>query len=168
MRPWAHFTHDLPVQYDVFAFSLELIPGFHGSPNNVLVLVSIYYLTWNMHTVLFPLPWCYSIRALFQYPIKCLIVRSREVSKPRDWCLKFSDHSKIWQTPRQHCCRCACQIAKRYNILSADLAASRLHEVLRWDVLSDIETGPMSRWIHMIYLLISFRVILLAPRQLHH
>ena len=40
--------------------------------------------------------------APFQYPIRRLTVRSREVSKPRDWCLKLSDRSAIWQTPRQH------------------------------------------------------------------
>ena len=52
-----------------------------------------------------------------QYPKRCLIVRSREVSKPRDLCLELSDHSEIWQALQQHCCRCACQISKRYNNL---------------------------------------------------
>ena len=52
-------------------------------------------------------------RAPFQYPVRRLIVRSREVSKPRDLYLKLFDRSEIWQAPRQHCCRCACQISKR-------------------------------------------------------
>ena len=49
-----------------------------------------------------------------QYPKIRLIVRSREVSKPRDLYLEFSDRSEIWQALQQHCCRCACQISKRY------------------------------------------------------
>ena len=46
------------------------------------------------------LQWCVSW-ALFQYPIRRLIVRSREVSKPRDWWLKLSHRFEIWQAPRQ-------------------------------------------------------------------
>ena len=56
-------------------------------------------------------------RAPSQYPKRCLIVRSREISKPRDLYLKLSDRSNIWQALRQHCCRCACQISKRYDNL---------------------------------------------------
>ena len=52
-----------------------------------------------------------------QYPKRRLFVRSREVSKPRDLYLKLSDRSEIWQALRQHCCRCACQISKRYDNL---------------------------------------------------
>ena len=44
------------------------------------------------------------IWAMFQYPIIRLIVRSREVSKQRDWYLDLSDRYEIWQAPRQHCC----------------------------------------------------------------
>ena len=49
-----------------------------------------------------------------QYPKRRLIERSREVSKSRDLYLELSDRSEIWQALRQHCCRCACQISKRY------------------------------------------------------
>ena len=52
-----------------------------------------------------------------QYPKRRLIVRSREVSKPRDLYLELSDRSEIWQALRQHCCRCACQISKRFDYL---------------------------------------------------
>ena len=52
-----------------------------------------------------------------QYPKIRLIVRSRKVSKPRDLYLELSDRSGIWQALRQQCCRCACQIAKRYDNL---------------------------------------------------
>ena len=47
--------------------------------------------------------------ALVQYPIRHLIVGLREVSKPRDQMYHF----EIWQSHRQHCCRCACQISER-------------------------------------------------------
>ena len=42
-------------------------------------------------------------RALSQYPKRRLFVRSRKVSKPRDWYFKLS----------YHCCRSACQISER-------------------------------------------------------
>ena len=45
-----------------------------------------------------------------------VIVRSRKVSKPRDFYLELSDRFEIWQVHRQHCCRCACQISKRCNL----------------------------------------------------
>ena len=53
------------------------------------------------------------IRVPFQYPIIRLIVRSREVSKPRDWLFELSHRLEIWQTNQQHCCRGACQISER-------------------------------------------------------
>ena len=52
-----------------------------------------------------------------QYAKRRLFVRSRKVSKPRDLYLELSDRSEIWQALRQHCCRCACQISKRYDNL---------------------------------------------------
>ena len=52
-------------------------------------------------------------RAPFQYPMRRLIVRSREVSKPRDWQFQLSHRFEIWQARRQHCCQCACQISER-------------------------------------------------------
>ena len=48
-----------------------------------------------------------------QYPKKRLFVRSRKVSKPRDWYFKLSYRFEIWQAHRQHCCRSACQISER-------------------------------------------------------
>ena len=71
-------------------------------------------------------------RAPFQYPIRRLIVRSRKVSKPRDFYLELSDRSEIWQAPRQQCCRGACQKSESdTNILTPDLAPSRLYEISR-------------------------------------
>ena len=54
-------------------------------------------------------------RAPSQYPKRRLFVKSRKVSKPRDLYLELSDRSEIWQALRQQCCRCACQISKRYD-----------------------------------------------------
>ena len=63
-----------------------------------------------------------------QYPKRRLSVRSRKVSKPRDLYLELSDHSEIWQALWQQCCRCACQISKRYDNLKYQ---SRGFETLR-------------------------------------
>ena len=63
-----------------------------------------------------------------QYPKRRLSVRSRKVSKPRDLYLELSDRSAIWQALRQQCCRCACQILKRYDNLKYQ---SRGFETLR-------------------------------------
>ena len=54
-------------------------------------------------------------RALFQYPIRHLIVGIYEVSKSWDLFLKLSDCSEIWEAVRQHCCWVACQISKQYD-----------------------------------------------------
>ena len=50
--------------------------------------------------------------ALFQYPIRLLILRSHKVSKPRDLYLKLSSRSESWQAHRQHCYRGTSQISK--------------------------------------------------------
>ena len=77
-----------------------------------------------------------------QYPKRRLSVRSHKVSKPRDLYLELPDRSKIWQAPRQQCCRCACQISKRYDNLKyqsrgfetwRDLTERRLFGFLRRD-----------------------------------
>ena len=71
---------------------------------------------------------CMGFRAPSQYPKRRLSVRSRKVSKPRDLYLELSDRSEIWQALRQQCCRCACQISKRYDNLKYQ---SRGFETLR-------------------------------------
>ena len=73
-------------------------------------------------------------RALFQYPIERLIFRFREVSKPQDLYLEYSDRSAIWQAPWQYCCRGACQMSKRYddlNYKSRDFGSSRVLTIRR-------------------------------------
>ena len=66
----------------------------------------------------------------FQYPIRRLIVRSREVSKPRDLYLELSDSWNLTNTSAALLC----------DNLNCHLSGSILHEILRW-FLSDIETG---------------------------
>ena len=46
---------------------------------------------------------------------KTFFVRSRKVSKPRDWYFKLSHRFEIWQAHRQHRCRSACQISERWD-----------------------------------------------------
>ena len=92
-------------------------------------------------------------RAPSQYPKRRLSVRSRKVSKWRDLYLELSDRSEIWQALRQQCCRCACQISKRYDNLKyqsrgfdtlRDLTKRRLFGY--WDgALSIISHGTDSR-----------------------
>ena len=48
-----------------------------------------------------------------QCPKRRLFVRSREVSKARDWYFKLSYRFEIWQAHRQQCCRSACQMSER-------------------------------------------------------
>ena len=82
-------------------------------------------------------------RAPSQYPKRRLFVRSRKVSKPRDWYFKLSYRFEIWQAHRQHCCRSACQISERSDNSKYKLAASTLYEILRKDVFSAIlRRGP--------------------------
>ena len=57
----------------------------------------------------------HTIWAPSQYPKRRLFVRSREVSKPRDWYFKLSYRFEIWQAHRQQCCRSACQISERLD-----------------------------------------------------
>ena len=94
------------------------------------------------------------IRAPSHYPKRRLSVRSNKVSKPRDLYLELFDRSEMWQALRQQCCRCACQISKRYSNLKYRSRGfqtrgydSRGYELLRKDVFSDIETGPRSPYL---------------------
>ena len=60
--------------------------------------------------------------------VRRLTARSREVSKPRDSCLDYSNRSEIWQASRQQCCRDACQIWEQchhYNTQSRGFETSR-------------------------------------------
>ena len=75
-----------------------------------------------------PNVWMWPFWVPSQYPKRRLSVRSRKVSKPRDLYLELSDRSAIWQALRQRCCRCACQISKRYENLKYQ---SRGFETLR-------------------------------------
>ena len=80
----------------------------------------------------------------------CSGIRSRKVSKLRDLHLELADRSEIWQALRLQCCRCACQISKRYGNLkyqsrgfetSRDLTIRRLFGY--WD---GVQTFAISRF----------------------
>ena len=60
---------------------------------------------------------CFASRSPFQCPIMRLIVRSRNISKPRNLYLELSDHSDSLQPHRQQCW-CAYQITKRCDKLN--------------------------------------------------
>ena len=72
------------------------------------------YATSNWIDQVFKQPGQNSI-APFQYPIWCVIVRSREVLNPWNLCLELFDSSEILQAPQQHCCQSACQISEWCN-----------------------------------------------------
>ena len=85
----------------------------------VMMLVKV-YTGWKACCSIRLLLWPKSMeepRAPSQYPKIRLFVRSRKVSKPRDLYIELSDRSENWQALRQQCCRCACQISKRYDNL---------------------------------------------------
>ena len=71
--------------------------------------------SWALHSFCLQfIFWSYKVSwAPSQYPERRLLVRSRKVSKPRDWYFKLSYRFEIWQAHRQHCCRSACQISER-------------------------------------------------------
>ena len=69
------------------------------------------------------------IRAPSQYPKRRLFVRSRKVSKPRDWYFKLSYRFEIWQAHRQHCCRSA--LSNFRAIRQFYLQISRLRDLTR-------------------------------------
>ena len=57
-----------------------------------------------------------------------LTVRTREVSKPRNSGLDFSNCSEIWVAPRQQRCQDACEISERceyYNTQSSPFEAAQ-------------------------------------------
>ena len=89
--------------------------------------------------------------------------RSREIiyaSESRD--LYISHRCQIWQASRQHCCRSACQISKRYGYLHNQFNEFKLLEILHKLYDDDIikwkhlrVTGPLCgeftchRWISL-------------------
>ena len=107
----------------------------------------------------------YRPRAIFQFPTRRFIVRSRKVSMPLDLCSKSCDRSSIWLAPRQQCCRPSCQILKRcgnlnYRLrvydISRDLTIRRL--VGYWNRAQ--VTLKYSQWIFCRYLGVQIEEIL--------
>ena len=81
-------------------------------------------------------------RAPSQFPKIRLSVRFRKVSKPRDGTLNCRIALKF----DRHIGSTAAEVPFKFQsdrtILNTNLAASRLYEILRKDIFSDIETGP--------------------------
>ena len=68
------------------------------------------------------------VRPPFQYRIRSLLGKSREVSSVRDMCFEFLNCSGSWQPSRQHCCRAACQISRSREHIDTE---SRRFDTLR-------------------------------------
>ena len=116
--------------------------------DTVVFYIHVIYIPGIMHTVLNFL-WfgTHGVDACVQgpvsFPIRRLIVTSREVSKPRDWQLKLSQCFEIWQARRQHCCGSAYQISERkYNseykfrgvVTLHDITIGRLIKYWNWNM----------------------------------
>ena len=76
---------------------------------------------------------CYQYQGLEPVSISeiRLSVRPRKVSKPRDLYLELSDLYEIWQVLRQQCCRCTCQISKRYVNLKNQSRVETLRDLTK-------------------------------------
>ena len=75
------------------------------------------------------------------------MVRSREVSQPRDLCLELCDRSEIWYAPGSDAVEGPVKFQSDAMIRTTNLAASSFHEILRQNVLWYIETEPRGPWI---------------------
>ena len=99
-------------------------------------ILNLYYSTgfWKLFS--------YPSWAPSQYPKRRLSVRSRKISKPRDLYLDCPIALKF----DRHFSSSAADVPVKFQsdttIESTNLVASRLYEILRKDVFSDIETGP--------------------------
>ena len=84
----------------------SLLPGCQKTTTNNRVVewhgVSHEWLSERLGRMSASLPHRITPRALFQYPIRRLIVRSRKVSNPWDLYLELSDRSEIWQISKRY------------------------------------------------------------------
>ena len=97
-----------PIYFHIFIIKLY----YQTTHAFLLFFSSILRTPSKSFTICHILLW-FGTRAPSQYPTRRLFVRSREVSKPRDWYFKLSYRFEIWQAHRQQCCRSACQISER-------------------------------------------------------
>ena len=94
------------------------IAFFHYTPDKPQFVSS--YITLIMHTASTLLWSCItrkpiSVQGLYSLSGRTSDARSREVSKPRNSFLNFSNRSEIWQAHRQQCCQAVRHISKRYE-----------------------------------------------------
>ena len=90
-------------------------------------------------------------RAVARHPVS---ISEKTSYRKISWSLeaaRFAFRSEIWQALRQHCCRCACQISKRYDNLkyqsrgfetSRDLTIRRLFGY--WDGALAVDAGLLN------------------------
>ena len=103
-------------------YIIYAIPSFQNCKDQELVYWSYFMPSDKIAT-----------RASRHYADGCLIARSRKVSKLRDSGLDLCNRSEIWEAPRQCCCRDGCQFQSDSIIITSNLVASRLHEILWQD-----------------------------------
>ena len=90
------------------------IPDTHGWAIGRLFLV-----LWRKDTAIYRECIVWGMYANMRHPVHRftkqtdVLSQAREVSKPRNSGLNFSNHSEIWQAPRKHRCRDAFQIPER-------------------------------------------------------
>ena len=60
-----------------------------------------------------------------------LTARFRDVSKPQESGLNFSNNSEIWQAPCHQCCWDACQILEWYDHYNTQSHGFNLHKICR-------------------------------------
>ena len=115
MSPWPihhvpHHVHqkDLSWLYDIY-YHMQLLYNYdkliHIRISFLMLVVTlasgIQFKRWQTNTCLYFTGW-YLIQGLSS---KRQDVKSREVSKPRDWVLEYFRRSEIGLAPLQHCCR---------------------------------------------------------------
>ena len=71
----------------------------------------------------------YADRHLCSTPVRRLIVRSREVSKPRDWVWRLSHHSENFRRPGNVAAETPAKFRADWATLNPYLAASRIRQL---------------------------------------
>ena len=145
LRRVSSFGRNFGFEYQRICWLISL-QGKHSPPPSRTVKQALYTIimnTWTHEYTKTKLANCLGYSSSISYHLPPnhiagghLNTRSREVSKPRDSCLDFSNRSDTWQAARQQRCRDAHQIAGRNNHnniesrgfeMSWELAARRLN-----------------------------------------
>ena len=139
LKPARIYNHMTSKMWDSVTYPFPKFNKHRRSPKSLPHFQPSLYCTWHKDWALNHI---YERYHNYNLPIYMgeptpgpLFARFRELSKPRDSGLNFSNRSEIWQVHRQRCCRGACQISERYDLCiiqsrgfetSRDLAVRRL------------------------------------------